>query len=96
SRREDWRTGFDDGMEPLGNGAIRFWHLGDLREHVAFPIRLAGARAAARGRLQLLSALPHRASLLVRESLGRLADRSGALGGLLRALLCRFPLSHSY
>src|ERR1700730_2876016 len=32
---------------------------------------------------------------LVRESLGRLADRSGALGGLLRGLRSRFPLSHS-
>ncbi len=26
--------GFDDGMEPLGHGAIRFRHLGNLREHV--------------------------------------------------------------
>ena len=28
-------------MEPLGHGAIRFRHLGDLREHVVFPVRLA-------------------------------------------------------
>src|SRR5439155_16029519 len=84
SRREGWRAGFDDGMEPLGHGAILLRHLGDLREHVAFPVRLARARAAARGRLQLLGALPHRGSFLVRESLGRVAG--GSLGGLLRAL----------
>src|SRR5438309_668719 len=75
SRREGWRAGFDDGMEPLGHGAIRFRHLGNLREHVAFPIRLV--------RLQLLGALLHRGSFLVRESLDRLAGRAGALGGLL-------------
>src|SRR6266545_3837851 len=63
SRREGWRAAFDEGMEPLGHGAIRFWHLGDLREHLAFPVRLARARAAARGRLQLLGAVPHRGSL---------------------------------
>jgi hypothetical protein len=28
-------------MEPLGHGAIRFLHRGDLREHLAFPVRLA-------------------------------------------------------
>jgi hypothetical protein len=72
-------------MESLGHGAIRFGHLGDLREHVAFPVRLARARAAARGRLQLLSALAHRGSFLVRESLGCLAG--GSLPGLLRGLL---------
>jgi hypothetical protein len=26
-------------MEPLGHGAIRSLHLGDLRQHGAFPIR---------------------------------------------------------
>src|SRR6266705_1842249 len=87
SRREGGRAGFDDGMEPLGLGAIRFRHRGNLREHVAFPVRLLRARAAARFRLQLLGALLHRGSLLVRESLDRLADRGGALGGLLRSLL---------
>src|SRR5437867_810709 len=75
SRREGWRAGFGDGMEPLGHGAIRFRHLGNLREHVAFPIRLV--------RLQLLGALLHRGSFLVRESLDLLAGRAGALGGLL-------------
>ena len=32
-------------MEPLGHRAIRFRHLGDLREHVAFPVRLPGSAA---------------------------------------------------
>ncbi len=27
-----WRAGFDDGMEPLSHGAIRFRQLGDLRQ----------------------------------------------------------------
>src|SRR5438132_12048033 len=72
SRREGWRAGFNDGMEPLGHGAIRFRHLGNLREHVAFPVRLLRARAAARFRLQLLDTLLHRGSFLVRESLGGL------------------------
>src|SRR2546422_8123172 len=82
SRREGWRAGFDDGMEPLGHDAIRFRHLGDLREHVAFPVRLGRARTAARRRLQLLDTLFHRRSFLVRESLDRLAGPAGALGGL--------------
>src|SRR5512141_2620817 len=60
SRREAWRAGFDDRMEPLGHGAIRSRHLGDLRQHVAFPVRLARARTAARGCLQLLGTLLHR------------------------------------
>src|SRR5215218_4468559 len=48
-RREVWRAGLDDLMEPLGQGAIRFLHLGDLREQVALPTRLlVRARAAAR------------------------------------------------
>ena len=46
SRREDWRAGLHDGMESLGHGAIRSRHLGDLREQVAFPVRLARARGA--------------------------------------------------
>src|SRR5437773_4371555 len=87
SRREGWRAGFDDGMEPLGHGAIRFRHLGNLREHVPFRVRLFRARAAARFRLQLLGALLHRGSFLVRESLDCLAGHGGALGGLLCILL---------
>src|SRR2546429_7338156 len=85
-RREGRRAGLDDRMEPLGHGAIRFPHLGDLREQGAFPIRLVRARAAARGRLPLLEVLLHRGSFLVRESLELLLDRGGALGGLLRVL----------
>src|SRR3990170_4713760 len=73
-------------MEPLGDGAIRSLHLGDLREHGALPVHLVRARATARFRLQLLGALPHRGSFLVRESLGLLVDCGGALGGLLRVL----------
>ena len=69
-------------MKPLAHGAIRFPHPDDLREHDVFPVRLV--------RPQLLDALLHRAVFLVRESLELLADRGGALGGLLRALLCRF------
>jgi len=71
-RREGWRAGFDDRMEPLAEGAIRCLHLADLREHGAFPVRLV--------RFQFLDALPHRASFLVRKSLDRLR-------GLLRRLL---------
>src|SRR5260370_33090522 len=60
-RREGWRAGFDNRMEPLAEGAIRCLHLADLREHGAFPVRLV--------RFQFLDALPHRASFLVRKSL---------------------------
>src|SRR5262245_29912668 len=74
-------------MEPLGHVAIRFRHLGDLREHVALPVRRVRAPATARCRLHLLGPLLHRSSFLVRESLGLLAGRGGALGGLLRGLL---------
>src|SRR5438128_8260816 len=86
SRREGGRAGFDDRMEPLAYGAIRFRHRGDLREHGAFPIRLVRAPTEARG-LLLLEVLLHRGSFLVRESLDRLAEiallrglPSGALG----------------
>ena len=65
-------------MEPLRHDAIRCLHCRNLREHVALPVRLA-----ARARLQLLGALPHRGSLLFRES----------ISGLLRVLLYNFPLS---
>ena len=65
-RREGRRAGLDDRMEPLGHGAIRSLHLGDLPEHLVFPVNLALFR------LQLLRALLHRGSFLVRESLGLL------------------------
>src|SRR2546429_4629314 len=95
SRREGWRAGFDDGMEPLGHGAIRFRHLGNLREHVTFPIRLLRARTSARFRLQLLGAFLHCDAFLVRESLDRLAGHGGALGGLL-CLVLRSHRASSY
>src|SRR6266516_5445392 len=79
SRREGRRGVFDDSMEPLGHGAIRFSHLGDLRQHGALSFPLAS--------LHLLDAIPYRASFLLRE---RLAGRGGALGGPLRALPRRF------
>src|SRR2546423_1240799 len=84
SRREGRRACLDDGMKPLGHGAIRFPHLGDLREYLAFPTCLV------RGRLQLFDALLHRASFLV----GEFRDGSRARGGLLLGLHCWFPLSH--
>src|SRR2546429_5123786 len=85
-RREAWRAGFDNRVEPLGHRAIRLPHLGDLREDGAFPVRPVRARAAARGCLPLLEVLLHRGSFLVRESLDLLLDHGGALGGLLRVL----------
>src|SRR5215213_2057176 len=85
SRREGWRAGFDEGMEPLGYGAIRLRHLGDLREHVAFPFSLLLVRA--RFRLLLFGALLHRCSFLVRESLGLLHAHRSLLCGLSHVLL---------
>src|SRR5436853_6972837 len=49
--------------------AIRLRQRSDFREHGAFPVPLVRTPAAARVRLQLLDALPHRDSFLVRESL---------------------------
>src|SRR5450755_81739 len=46
-RREGWRTGLDDRVEPLAQAAIRFRHRGDRREHNAIPVRLVRARAGA-------------------------------------------------
>src|ERR671911_1403724 len=65
-RRELWCARLDDLVEPLGHGAIRLRHLGDLREHGAFPIR------PLRFRLLLFGALPHRGPFLGREPLGLL------------------------
>src|SRR6266704_4171300 len=87
SGREGWRVGFDGRMKPLGHGTIRLPHLGDLREHGAFPVRLVRPRAASRGRLPLLEVLLHRGSFLVREARELLVDRGGARGGLLLVLL---------
>src|SRR6266704_166009 len=79
SRQELRHDLFDDSMEPFGHGAIWFPHLGDLRQHGGLPLPLAS--------LHLFGAVPYRASFLLSE---RLAGRGGALGRLLRALLCRF------
>src|SRR5271155_3019851 len=49
--REGRRTGPFNRMESLAQNAIRSRHRGELRAHVAFPVRLGRARAAARGRL---------------------------------------------
>src|SRR2546428_9981421 len=81
SRRKAGRGFSDDGMEPLGHGAIRFPHLGDLRQHDALPLPLAS--------LHLLDAVPYRASFLLSECLRLLAGLGVALGGP-RALLPRF------
>ena len=40
-RREGWRAGFDDRMEALAKGAIRFRNGGDRREHGALPSALS-------------------------------------------------------
>src|SRR5689334_2013937 len=39
-------------MEAFADGAVGLRHLGDLREHGAFPVRLVRARGGARGRLR--------------------------------------------
>src|SRR5829696_2008534 len=80
-RRELWCARLDDLVEPLGHGAIRLRHLGDLREHGAFPLRLL------RFRLLLFGALPHRGSFLGRESLGLLRAHLSLLCGFFRVLL---------
>jgi hypothetical protein len=77
-RQEGRRTGFEDRMDPLGHGTIRFLHRGDRCECGAFPFRLVLVRA--RLRFQFLAAISHRGLFLVRESLGLLAGRCGALG----------------
>src|SRR5206468_9155337 len=83
-RREGWHAGFDDSMEPLAHGAIRFPHLGDLCQHDAFPVRFVG------GRLRLSDALLYRGSFLVRECLVR-PFCGGTLGGFLSVLPLAFP-----
>jgi hypothetical protein len=72
-------------VEPLGHGAVRFRHLGDLREHGAFPFRPVLLRA--RLRLQLPGALPHRGPFLVREPLGLLYAHRSLPCGLSGVLL---------
>src|ERR671911_17663 len=64
-RRELWRARLDDLVEPLGHGAIRLRHLGDLREHGALPRRSVLVRMLFG--LQLFDALLHRGPFLGRE-----------------------------
>src|SRR6266699_5008485 len=71
SRREAGRAISDDSMEPFGHGAIRFSHLGDLRQHRAFPLPLAS--------LHLFGAVPYRAPFFLSECL---AGRGCALANL--------------
>jgi hypothetical protein len=68
-------------MEPLGHGAIRLRHLGDLVKHIALPVGPFLVRA--RFRLELSGALLHRGAFLVRESLGCLGVLLGAHVNLL-------------
>src|SRR5215211_1365132 len=72
-------------MDPLCHGAIRFWHPGDRREHVAFPLRLVLLGAGFR--LQLFGASLHRGHFLGRESSGLIFARGGAPSRLLAFLL---------
>src|SRR5215218_8970856 len=69
-RREGGRAHLNDLVEPLGHGAVRLGHLGDLREHGAFPCRSVLVRTLFS--LQLFGALPHRGPFLGREPLGLL------------------------
>src|SRR5437870_8100581 len=75
-RREVWGGGFDELMEPLGDGAILRRHRGDRGARGAFPVRLV---------LQLSGARFHRGLFLGCESFFLV----GALGGLLLAFLRR-------
>src|SRR5437764_15108100 len=54
SRREGWRAGCDDRMEPTAQGAILFRDLRDLREHDAFSVALVDRDVALGGLLRLL------------------------------------------
>src|SRR5215213_195390 len=84
-RREGGSAGLDDLVEPLGHGAIRSLHLGDLREHGAFPCRSVLVRTLFG--LQLFGALPHRGPFLGRETLGLLRAHLSLLCGFFRVLL---------
>src|SRR5215213_4441921 len=84
-RREGGRARLDDLVEPLGHGAVLSLHLGDLREHGAFPCRSVLVRTLFS--LQLFGALPHRGPFLGREPLGLLCAHRYLLCGLCRVLL---------
>src|SRR5580704_3225768 len=65
-RRELWRGGCDERMEPFAHGAIRLRQGGDRGEHGAFPIRLVRRSAAARVRIPLADVLFHSGPFVVR------------------------------
>jgi hypothetical protein len=62
-------------VDPLGHGAVRGRHLGDLREEGFLLVRLL---AAASGALELLGALLHRVAFLGGETLVLLVSRHGS------------------
>src|SRR4029079_5069702 len=66
--REDRRATLDDRMNPLGHGAIRFPHFGDLGEYLAFALPRVRALAASRLMFQLLGPLLHGSAFVVRKS----------------------------
>jgi hypothetical protein len=76
-------------MHPLGQSAIRWWHLGDLREQLAFAVLLGRAPA---GGFHFPGACLDRCAFLGSEYLG-IASGS-ALGGLLSVGHCSTPRSH--
>src|SRR5690606_32805242 len=82
-RGELRRAGLDQGMDPLRDDAVRFRHLGDLRQYLSLRVGLASR--AATPRLQLLGALRHGGAFLIREARRRLR---ALLGGRL------LPFSH--
>src|SRR5215207_5341407 len=83
--REGGRARLDDFVEPLGHGAVRSLHLGDLREHGAFPCCSVLLRTLFG--LQLFGALLHRCPFLGREPLGLLCAHRSLLCGFLHVLL---------
>src|ERR687897_1475091 len=84
-RREGGRARLDDFVEPLGHGAVRSVHLGDLLEHGALPCRSVLVRALFSP--QLFGALPHRGPFLGRETLGLLCAHRYLLCGFFHVLL---------
>src|ERR1700737_1200513 len=70
-------------MGTLGHAAIRFRHLGYLREHVAFTVPITRASAP-----PLVQDILHRGSFLGRQQLGRPAAADRGLRCLLWAHAC--------
>src|SRR5215213_854637 len=84
-RRELWCARLDDLVDPLGPGPVLSLHLGDLREHGAFPRRSVLVRTLFS--LQLFGALPHCGPFLGRETLGLLCAHRYLLCGFFHVLL---------